>query len=116
MGLRRMVRKVITDVVRWAQRYEDEGLVPTAKGWYGSNSIKAKTTGKSRHVVDPSSIGNENYGMHFTVYGATGGKVIQISSYDPHTDKNTAALHIITDKEDLGVELGMIITRESLSR
>jgi hypothetical protein len=54
--------------------------------------------------------------MNFTVYNAIGGKVIQIASYDPIRDRLNASLYIVTDKEDLGVELGMIITKEGLSR
>ena len=55
-------------------------------------------------------------GMNFTVYNATGGKVIQLSSYDSRTDSNRTSLYVITDQENLGEELAQIITRESLSR
>jgi hypothetical protein len=55
-------------------------------------------------------------GLNFTVYSAYGGKVIQIRSYDMITDRSRSELYVITDKEDLGAEIGMIITRESLSR
>ena len=57
-----------------------------------------------------------NNGLHFTVYNATGGKIIQIQSYDKARDKTTSSLYIINDKEDLGEELALIITKESLSR
>ena len=109
-----MIRQSITNIVRWAQRYDDNSEVPGGLNW-GIPTPKA-TKRPTSHSVNPADIADDNYGMNFTVYGANGGKVIQISSYDPRTDKRTTALHIITDREDLGEELGMIITRESLSR
>ena len=54
--------------------------------------------------------------MNFTVYNATGGKVIQIRTLDIQRDQVSSSLYVITDKEDLGEELGMIITKESLCR
>jgi len=54
--------------------------------------------------------------MHFTVYNATGGKVIETRTYDPRTDRNNSNLYVITDKEELGEELAQIITKESLCR
>jgi hypothetical protein len=55
-------------------------------------------------------------GLNFTVFGATGGKVVQFSTYDVARDRTVGSLYIVTDKEDLGEELGQIITKESLSR
>jgi hypothetical protein len=55
-------------------------------------------------------------GLNFTVYPAVGGKVVQLTTYDPRTDKARSNLYVVTDKEDLGAELGQIITVESLSR
>lgn len=54
--------------------------------------------------------------FNFTVTNATGGKVVTVRHYDPHTDRSHETVYIITDKEDLGEELGQIITKESLSR
>jgi len=55
-------------------------------------------------------------GMNFNVYPATGGKVIEFRTYDPVRDTSRISLYVITDREDLGEELGQIITRESLTR
>jgi hypothetical protein len=55
-------------------------------------------------------------GLNFTVYPAVGGKVVQLTTYDPRTDRSKSNLYVVTDKEDLGSELGQIITVESLSR
>lgn len=73
-------------------------------------------------AVDPmhKSVGSHfrsgDNGLSFTIHNAIGGKVIQVGSYDIVSDRSRTTLYIVTDKEDLGVEIGQIITRESLSR
>jgi hypothetical protein len=56
------------------------------------------------------------HGLNFTVFPAVGGKVVRFHSYDPRTDRENTTLYVVTDKENLGEELGQIITKESLSR
>jgi hypothetical protein len=75
-----------------------------------SNSMSAPRI-KGNHGLD-----DQGRGMNFTVYSASGGKVIQIRTYDERTDRHSSSLYVITDKEDLGEELGLIITKESLCR
>lgn len=118
MGLRKLLRKAISNCVKWADRHDAEDFSELKSSAYGflGVSMPKRQSKKQMIGVNPANIGNENYGLNFTVYGANGGKVIQIQSYDPHTDKSTTALHIITDNENLGEELGLIITRESLTR
>ena len=53
-------------------------------------------------------------GLRFNLYKASGGYVIEIRSYDERTDRNTNKLYVITEDKDLGVEIGKIITMESL--
>ncbi len=65
---------------------------------------------------DSANLGDIPNGMNFTVWSAAGGKVIQMRSYNHNTDRHNNALYIIPEKDDLGEELGLIITRESLSR
>ena len=57
-----------------------------------------------------------NNGMNFVVYSATGGKVIQLNSYDHVKDRTQSKLYIVTDKENLGEEIAHIITVECLTR
>jgi hypothetical protein len=68
------------------------------------------------NTIGSNSLEGHNGGLNFTVYSATGGKVVQIRTYNIATDRSTSMLYIISDKEDLGKELGHIITIESLSR
>jgi hypothetical protein len=55
-------------------------------------------------------------GIRFNVYKATGGTVIETSFYDRHKDRHNSSLHVITDDQDLGKEIGKIITMETLKQ
>jgi hypothetical protein len=107
MGLRKAVKRVISRMVRWSMQ-DDERDAPQPA--YPGNMTK------SRGAAAGTSIEDGTNGMNFTVYNATGGKVVKIRTYDPRNDRTTSALYIVADKEDLGEELAQIITRESLTR
>lgn len=81
---------------------------------YANGISSSKSSNKIRAYSN--EIENHGNGLAFTVYSAVGGKVIQTRSYNVGTDRHTSNLYIITDKEDLGHELGHILTVESLSR
>lgn len=53
--------------------------------------------------------------LNFTLLSATGGKIIQVQSYDKVKDENIYNLYIIHDTDNLGEEIDLIITRERLS-
>ena len=114
-GLGKSFRKVTRNIMEWAMTNEAQAIetpypnaVPT--GRLRGSPIKASSPTLS------SAIEDNNRGFNFTVYNATGGKVIQIQSYDPARDRTISSLYIITDKEDLGEELALILTKETLSR
>ena len=108
MSIIKYIRKSVKSIVRWAvndyesKNYADDTSIPIA----GGSHSKAST--------GTSGIGTN--GMNFIVYPATGGKVIEFRSYDPRTDRMNNNLYVVTDKENLGEELGQIITKESLCR
>lgn len=52
--------------------------------------------------------------IRFKVFRANGGTVVQTDQYDRKTDRQHNSLHVIVDGQDLGKELGRIITFESL--
>jgi hypothetical protein len=54
--------------------------------------------------------------IRFNVYKATGGTIVETSFYDRHKDRHNSSLHIITDDQDLGKEIGKIITMETLKQ
>ena len=61
------------------------------------------------------SIELQNEGaLRFNVYRAAGGMVIETRKYDRIKDTNHTRLHIVVDGEDLGQNIGKIITMEAL--
>jgi hypothetical protein len=55
-------------------------------------------------------------GINFTVYKASGGTVIETRFYDEVKDRNRRGLYVINDEQDMGKEIGKIITIESLKQ
>jgi hypothetical protein len=110
MALGRFIRKTLKSVIKWAVR-DDENYTKSRE-----DSPMPVSSGMISKGIGSSSIRDGANGMNFVVYSATGGKVIQFSTYDPRTDRSNTNLYVITDKEDLGEELGQIITKESLCR
>jgi tRNA U34 2-thiouridine synthase MnmA/TrmU len=104
-------KRKIKQLITWAVREEDimEKNVPYYNGIASLQNSKQAT-------MASNSIDGHSGGMNFTIYSATGGKVVQLRTYNMHTDQSRSTLYVITDKEDLGYELGQIITVESLSR
>jgi len=63
--------------------------------------------------ISPSdSVSSE--GMRFQLYRASGGYVVETRYYDQKNDRNYNKLYIIRDDQDVGEEIGKIITMESL--
>ena len=52
--------------------------------------------------------------INFRICKANGGYVVETSSYDINTDRSRSNLHIITDEQDIGQEIGKILTMEAL--
>lgn len=107
MGLGKLAKGALKGIIKWAVSSDDK--YPQDSPMPYSNSLSS-----NKSIGGPSI--NENRAIHFTVQNATGGKVIQIQTYDARTDRTNTALHVITDAEDLAEELAMIITRESMTR
>jgi hypothetical protein len=108
----KIIRNTIKAIMKWAvsdkqNDYERESPMPVSY----NGTLKS-----SGSVRASSSLDEFNNGFNFTVFNATGGKVIRVHSYDPKQDRHISNLYIITDKEDFGEELAQIITRDSLSR
>jgi hypothetical protein len=112
MGLKQEFKETIKAFLKWVMKDDSNRPYPEDSP-VAIGSMNMNMTKSSSHGV---GIGELNRGMNFVVFNATGGKVIQIHSYDPRTDRTNSNLYIITDKEDLGEELAQIITKESLSR
>jgi hypothetical protein len=75
---------------------------------------KMATISSARH--HGHTLSGENEPLRFTVYNASGGKIVEISHYDQKTDRHHTSLHIITSDEDFGEELGKIAFVEALKK
>ena len=53
-------------------------------------------------------------GFRLQVYKASGGIVIETHAYDEKKDRSNIGLHVITESQDVGYEIGKIITFENL--
>ena len=53
-------------------------------------------------------------GMRFQLYRASGGYVVETRIYDHRNDRNDTKMYVITEEQDVGHEIGKIITMESL--
>jgi len=62
------------------------------------------------------SLSSDSEPLRFTIYNASGGKIVEISHYDHKTDRHTTSLHIITSDEDFGEELGKIAFVELIKK
>ena len=56
----------------------------------------------------------DSQGFRLQVYKASGGIVIETHAYDEKKDRNNIGLYVITEDQDVGYELGKIITFENL--
>lgn len=64
--------------------------------------------------VGPVSIDQPERAIQFTVYNASGGRVVETRRYDKKTDRSSNGLYIITSDADFGREIDKIITMEAL--
>jgi hypothetical protein len=55
-------------------------------------------------------------GTSFTLYNANGGTVVELRDYDPANDRHNNVLYVIPSDQDLGEQLGHIVTMEALKR
>ena len=84
----------------------DSGLVH-----YDNRKMATISSGRQHN-----SLGSENEPLRFTVYNASGGKIVEISHYNQKTDRHTTSLHIITSDEDFGESIGKIAFLELLKK
>lgn len=103
--------------------------------WFDKWLFKRVQHGSKLHVNDKveaapnnsiasskmSTLGNNGrspdmQGVHFILYPAVGGNIVELRSFDERKDRNETKLHIITSDQDLGQSLAHIITYTSLTR
>ena len=52
--------------------------------------------------------------LHFKVFTAVGGKVVEFRRYDRKSDRNDSTTYIITNDQDFGERISKIATMEQL--
>ena len=67
-----------------------------------------------RISVGLTSIDQPERALHFTVYVANGGRVVETRRYDKKTDRSTNGLYVVNNDADFGKEIDKIITMEAL--
>ena len=65
---------------------------------------------------DDDSVSLQQHPMHFRIYPATGGHIVEYTYYNERKDTNDQALHLIPSDLDLGAELAKIMTLEAFKR
>jgi hypothetical protein len=65
-------------------------------------------------IEDSNGPDLHSQGFRLSVYGASGGTIIETTKYDRKSDENRHSLHVVTEDKDLGAELSKIITMEQL--
>ena len=86
----------------------DDGLVA-----YDHRKMNATISSRGHHG---QSLSSENEPLRFTVYNASGGKIVEISHYDQKRDRHETSLHIIGSDEDFGESIGKIAFIELLKK
>jgi hypothetical protein len=91
--------------------------------WLGNRIQQAQenayqlSSGKTSLKLSVSErIGDQRDSMNFQIHSATGGYILEFSSYDKRNDEWDKHLHIIREEEDLGESIAKIITIEMLRK
>ena len=68
---------------------------------------------RSKHVIRACDEPDTEC-IRFKIFRASGGTVVQTDIYDRKADRQYNNLHVIVEGQDIGNELGKILTFESL--
>ena len=78
------------------------------------NHLETDQIKKSSSDIIEGNEPNGEKSLHFRVWFANGGKVIQTSRYDRLKDRTQTSMYVITEEHDFGEEINKIITIEGL--
>ena len=76
-----------------------------------ANSLSTSIGGRHHKTLS-----SETEPLRFSVYNASGGKIVEISHYDQKRDRHDTNLHIIGSDEDFGESIGKIAFIELLKK
>ena len=98
----RKARKV-KQKTTWRQRLRE---------WFNKDLEDADIADIQQDVIETARFSSD--GMRFQLYRASGGYVVETRSYDHRNDRSDTKMYVITEDQDVGHEIGKIITMESL--
>ena len=78
--------------------------------------VESKSHRRGAALISRGSQLDSRGGLNFTIHMASGGYVLEYSTYNDKTDRHDNALHIITADTDLGQGIAHIITLEMLRK
>ena len=81
------------------------------RDWLNDDDHDSMITASTRELVGSHL---DSQGFILQVYKASGGIVIETHAYDEKKDRNNIGLYVITEDQDVGYEIGKIITFENL--
>jgi hypothetical protein len=84
------------------------------RNWLNRSNDDQPNMSRSLAVEKSETLSGEP--LRIQVYAANGGMIIETRTYDRQKDRTNTNLYIVNDGEDLGNELGKILTMASLSR
>jgi hypothetical protein len=98
-------------MINWLRQKLQNFLHPQ----YPQDGDVVETKSHRRNVIVRGS-SLDSRGMSFTIHMASGGYVLEYSSYDDKTDRHNHNLHIIPSDQDMGQGIAHIITLEMLRK
>lgn len=113
MGMKSVIKNTLRNLKDWL---EDDNKEYIRSCTIDKGSKLSKRYAQDRCAEQSSDFEDNNRGIAFNLYSATGGKVVSIRKRDDKTDSWNTTLYIIHDGDDIGEELGQIITMNTLSR
>ena len=85
------------------------------RNWLNEEDIYPVEVGRySNKPVSRAMAELESPTLNFKVMKAQGGTIVETSRYDHKSDRHYTSLHIIQDSDDMGEQLGKIVTYENL--
>ena len=113
---RRIPRITGANQIKRARQYVEERpmkltIKQRIRNWLMNDNDEAEY---GNAIEDSSGLDLHSQGFRLSVYGASGGTIIETTKYDRKSDENRHSLHVVTEDKDLGDELSKIITMEQL--
>lgn len=96
---------------RWLYKISEEAWNNSRNSGMLAAPPERSTIGKSQASID-----QPERAIRFTIYNASGGRVVETQRYDRQKDRHVNGLYVITSNQEFGNEIDKIITMEALKQ